>query len=332
MRRFKAVFAGGLFLTGLLTISEADEARRAEQGLKQIIDRFHESTARLNVPEVKATLNNVDIIIEDSPVLNAWILRALPRPSHRSKVTITTGYFLQLTYFTELNILAAKSQNLAKAHQVYLRYAYELTGQNQNNLIRKLPLVTLKSPEEYAKIDPRCALLATAYPFPDSEKETRSRQTAAAVNFTILHELGHQWLGHRGLSEANFKRATTDKERWSSAFSEMRRSRNQEYDADRWATRQLMIAGNHPLEILNNTTINSLVNSSGLDAFFETSSTHPMALNRVKTIIAEIRRCDRELRGGKTVTGAVETVLNDLELLAQKAQTLLPPTPEAAYK
>jgi len=266
-------------------------------------------------PAAQLALASVTVIVEDSPLAAARVGIVPGKPG--ITLLIPNSYRLLLTYFAEQSIINARRPHLLPCGMAYQTYVFEAMSRNRTRMFEKLPLEPIDAPEIYAQTGSACKDLVSEFPLPTNEIPQREKQVFNALVFTLFHELGHMARSHTPISDERFAQAKTDKERETIFLAEMRRSRDQEYAADRWAARQLMKMNAHPLEIVNVPLVEMLLASSGLDTTLESIGSHPLALNRLEQIILEIENSNREIYK-RDLPQEIAVLFSDLQSLAKK--------------
>lgn len=237
-------------------------------------------------PEAKQADARVDFVVTDSPFPMAQSGR---ESSGRMRIEMTTQFRLLLVYFEELTLVAGSAPELTPCKIEYTGMLAHLYADNLARISANEAVLAVPAPEVFAiATKARCDALEKALPVKPSARGFRDYQVNLAIAFTYLHELGHLVLGHKRVSDDIFSQNMTERERMKAFLEGMKMSRAQEYEADRFAVRELARLGAHPLEVLSPPLNDMFVATSGFDCDMRLGLTHPDPTARMRNIVHTI--------------------------------------------
>lgn len=246
-----------------------------------------------------------------------------------SRIQISSQFRLLLAYFAELNILNTTAPQLKECLIRYRDMVGQTYIENLSRVDERRMIDDTPSPERYAMaMGPQCASLESSLPIDVKFRGFRDYEVNLAVTFTYLHELGHLVLNHHPISDDALRAAFTEEEKMKVFLDTMKRSRNQEYEADRWAVREMVQLNAHPLEIMSPPLSDLFIATSGIDCYFRLGMTHPDSTARSARIITAIRQEAASRPQRNQITPEVDQVFSDIVSLSKKAEKGLRCPPE----
>lgn len=241
-----------------------------------------------------------------------------------SRIQISSQFRLLLAYFTELNIL---SGSMPMVGHCLISYREMIEKTHQANLHKvnstRGPVDDIPSPERYAiAMGPQCVALENSFPISEELRGFRNHQVNLAIAFTYFHELGHLSLGHHPISDDIYRDALTEEDKMKIFLESMKHSREQEYEADRWAVREMMHLNAHPLELMTPALSDMMIATSGIDCRFRLGMTHPDPVARISNIIMTIRQ-EAVSRTGTPMSAEVDQLFSEMISFREKVEKTL---------
>lgn len=301
--------------------SSKEDLAEARQLLEAQSNEIKKWIDQSGTPELKNASRSVRFIAEDS-LFPAPRVGRYPG-SAETYLIIPNQYRLLLVYFEELTMIGVRQPELRPCHQAYADYVRAMFVENRKRIFEKKTYQNIDAPEVFALTRTSvCKGLRENYPFPQELRPVRDGLVAVGIRLTYFHELGHIARKHRSINERLLEQTDHPKDRERIFFEVMRRSREQELEADSWAVDQLVRMGVPAQYVFSTSFLSTLLASSGIDCSFEKDDSHPVALNRVERITSQIEISHRNVHG-TDVPPVIRLSFRDVRALAAKARNKL---------
>jgi hypothetical protein len=280
------------------------------KGIVNIVQALRSTIQQKGAQDVRSADSRITFNVQESPIPAASQLNGTIEYSNSLDVL-----FL---YIGDVAVESSRSRSFVRCAFAYNEYLLRTVSKNANLFANKQPLLFIQPPEQFvAQAQPLCAGSEHAFPLPEHLRGTRNERVISMTVFVYLHELGHYFLQHQGVSTATLQAAlkgTTTPQ----ILSELGRSREQESSADAWAVRQFFqIIGPDMRFMVFDLPQTLYIMGGGYDCSHTPTSTHPDGFDRFVALIPVIRKEYKHVVG-VDIDEPINSLLSDYVTLAER--------------
>ena len=301
--------AGGNYLEDLANERIKLEARM--RSLRTTLSMHGDST-------VQTVERQVRFEVSELPIPNAWVAR--DPNTGVSTIFMTAEYRLAITYLADSDIVSAATAGYFKCNMAYVQRMFDALASNRARSSSGQAPLRLPSPEVYlSSASSDCRPYQARFPIDPALRAQRDAQVDMVIALGYLHELGHVARGHQPVSLAAIDRLPTNERRLNEFARLMSRSREQETQADDWASDRFVDLSSNPMVALSSVLSAFYLAFGGFDCSLEAADSHPNGYQRFARQIGRIK--DRATTAGKFPnSAAIAQLIEDARSLASKAQ------------
>ncbi|NML18267.1 hypothetical protein [Azohydromonas caseinilytica] len=202
-------------------------------------------------------------------------------------VFVSAEYYLLVNYLADAALVASTRPGYQDCAMQYQLHLTRQLSQIKGSLASGGPGGRLTAPEEFS-LGQRaiCQDFHKYFPIEERLRNVRDKNLSSVLILGVLHEMGHIALGHQPVDYELTLRAISDDKRRMDEFLRLNtRSRQQEDEADLWATDKAIVLGATTFDIVNPTLINSFVVYTGIDCGSQPADSHTNGVARAENII-----------------------------------------------
>jgi len=299
---------------------QEQDLKASEQVSTQLVRDVKDWISKSGTSETKAADTSAHFAVDHSMMPGIWVLQA---SGSRYEIRATRPFHLVLTYLADTDAITFRQQKYLACKQVYDQYLHDVFRDNAKSSLRGDPLKEVSAPEIFsATSSGLCREFGKLFPIPQELRDNRNQSANNAFVFFYFHELGHI-SKRRRLPDATTFFSATNKAAKDRAFLEyMKRSRQQENEADEWAVNQLIEMGLQPQHLFNLPILGILLASTGIDCATESISTHSFAITRMVNILKTVQTSS-EKKYKRELPKEMKNAINDFEVFGRKVSEKL---------
>lgn len=296
-----------------------DDVAKARVLVFQSVAQYQKWIAARGSAELKQVASSTRVDVVDYVVPNAGVAKG----SNGVLAMVISPYlYLVYSYISEVGIFAAQDAKWANCWTAYDEYIFSVYARNSRSMATDARLVAVDPPELFSiRYGGPCAGIEKKYPTDLTIRPARDAAVFYALFMTYLHELGHVALGHVSIVARPPGSGPADAATEKKQLADLRRSRDQEYAADRWAINQAVAIGIPVQYLITPSQFLLWVASTGIDCFNKLQFTHPPGVERAKKAVQQIRTAYAQ--AGKTLPIVVDDLYADLIVFSDKVEKKL---------
>lgn len=283
------------------------------------IKSLHQLIANSNNNAIIKAQNKVNFSISDKPIPNAWVEST---SSGNYIIQITATHRLLATYITDTDVIASIDASFLNCRQLYIEHLFGHMADNGRRIAKDLSPLKIPAPEVFFNASYQCKKYVGQFPIDQKYRQARDIITNVIMALAYFHELGHVALNHRRVNMDSIDESAPMNEQLKQFVSLMSRSRQQEYEADNWATARFVELSNNPLEMFNNAVASFYLAFGAVDCSLESGDSHPNGFQRYSRMINLMK--EKSIASGKLQdNNKITDLINDFKKVALKAQEKL---------
>jgi hypothetical protein len=226
----------------------------------------------------------VRFVVEDSIFPIVWVEPgAADAPS---VIRMTTQFRLLLSYLTESGLITTRRPRFQDCNAAYRVYLFNLFAENSERTTKGLSFRDIDAPEVFAtESTGSCKSFTKQFPLAENQRPIRDNIVGLSLMFFYFHELGHIAKEHANPLRLT---ASTEEARQKQFLAYLRRSQQQEAEADAWAVDQIVEMNTQPNGLYFVSAFELMTVWSGIDCRTESFSTHPWWASRISAILSRV--------------------------------------------
>lgn len=259
--------------------------------------------------------------VSSLPIPNAWVGK--DAATGVSTIFMTAEYRLIMTYLADSDIISATVPGYFDCNMAYIQRIFEALASNRARIASGQAPLRLPSPEIYLNTAPAsCRKYQELFPIRQALRPARDAQVDMVLALSYLHELGHVARGHQPVNLSGLGELTSDRQRLNEFARLMSRSREQENQADDWASDRFADLSSNPMAALSSVLSAFYLAFGGFDCSLEAADSHPNGYQRFARQVGRIT--DRAAAAGKFQRNeTLVRLIQDIRSVAAKAQEKL---------
>jgi len=291
--------------------------KESERASTALIRQVKEWISKSGTSEAKAADAKARFSVDQSLMPTIWVQQS---SGSGYEIKATRPFYIVLIYLADTDTITFRQQpqKYFECKRAYDQYLYDVFSDNAKRSLAGGQLKDVNPPEIFsATASALCREYGKLFPIPPDLRPSRDQSALDAFVFLYFHELGHIAKRHSLPNATAFFSAPNKAAKDKAFLDYMKRSRQQEDEADGWAVDQLIEMGQQPQRLFNLPLFGILLASTGIDCAFESISTHSFAITRMVNILKRVDTA-AEKKYQRELPKEMKSTLNDFDKFGQK--------------